>query len=113
MFLIGLFFCRSRIVSWETGFRIDSRAIKRGSQAGVSSASFGESSNLCIHSIIFLGCYLVLVHERIYGLWSPSQQALVHHLRISLAYLIAVFDLASFPAPHLGGYFTYIFMIFS
>ncbi len=48
MFLIGNFFCRSRIVSWETGFRIDSRTIKRGSQAGVSFASFGESSNLCI-----------------------------------------------------------------
>ena len=53
------------IVSWETGVRIDSRSIKRGSQAGVSFALFGESSNLCIHSIIFLGCYLVLVHERI------------------------------------------------
>ena len=32
---------------------------------------------------------------------------------MSLAYLIAVFDLASFPAPHLGGYFTYIFIVFS
>ena len=72
MFLIGLLFCRSRVVSWETGFRIDSRTIKRGSQAGVSFASFGESSNLCIHSIIFLGCYLVLVHERIQSLWSSS-----------------------------------------
>src|SRR3954466_6031454 len=108
MFLIGLVFCRSRVVSWETGFRIDSRTIKRGSQAGVSFASFGERSNLCVRSIIFLGCYLVLVHERIWSLWSSRDQALVHHLRISLAHLIAVFDLASLQTPDFGGFLAYI-----
>ena len=55
--LIGLLFCRSRVVSWETGFRIDSRTIKRDSQAGVSIASFRESLNLCI----FASSYLVVI----------------------------------------------------
>ena len=54
MLLIWLSFFRSRVVSWETGFRIDSRSIKRGSRVSISIISFGESSNLCILASSFL-----------------------------------------------------------
>src|SRR4051812_13199855 len=61
LILIGFPFCRSHVVSWETGFRIDSRTIKRGSRVSNSIISFEESSNLCILGIIVLGCYLDLI----------------------------------------------------
>ena len=38
-------------------YRIDSRTIKRGSRPSIMIVSFVESSNLCIHAIIFIGSY--------------------------------------------------------
>src|SRR3954464_14875827 len=55
--LIGFPFCRSHVVSWKTGFKIDSCTIKRDSRVSNSIISFGESLNLCILSIIVFGCY--------------------------------------------------------
>ena len=51
LFLIGFLLYQSHVV-WETGFRIDSRTIKRGSQVSNFTVSFVESSNLCIIAII-------------------------------------------------------------
>src|SRR3954464_12118704 len=52
--LIGFPFCWSHVVSWEIGFRIDSRTIKRGSRVSISIISFGERSNLCILASSYL-----------------------------------------------------------
>jgi hypothetical protein len=64
MILIGFLFTGLVVFSLETGFRIDSRTIKRGSRVSNLFVSFGESSNLCIVGIIFLGSCLFLIHER-------------------------------------------------
>ena len=45
------------VVVVRPGYRIDSRTIKRGSRVSTFTVSFGESSNLCIIGIIFLGSY--------------------------------------------------------
>ena len=51
-FLTGLVVLVGRLV-----YRTDSRTIKRGSRVSNLFASFGESSNLFILDIIFLGSY--------------------------------------------------------
>jgi hypothetical protein len=43
---------------------IDNRTIKRGSRVSNLSGSIGESSNLCIVGIIFLGSYLAFLYLR-------------------------------------------------
>ena len=45
------------VVVVRPGYRIDSRTIKRGSRVSTFTVSFGESSNICIIGIIFLGSY--------------------------------------------------------
>src|SRR3954471_15517188 len=52
--LICFSFYRSYVVSWETGFRIDSRTIKRGSRMSNLIISFRESSNLYILASSYL-----------------------------------------------------------
>jgi hypothetical protein len=54
------FFLSGFIVFGRPGFRIRSRTIKRGSQVSNLIVSFGESSNLCILGISFLGIIWVL-----------------------------------------------------
>ena len=44
----------------RSGYRIDSRTIKRGSRPSILIVSFVESSNLCILAIIFIGSFWLL-----------------------------------------------------
>jgi hypothetical protein len=46
------------------GYRIGSYTIKRGSRVSNLIILFGDSSNLCILSTIFLGSYLYFLHVR-------------------------------------------------
>jgi hypothetical protein len=45
-------------------YRIGIHTIKRGSRLSNLIVLFGESSDLCIHGIIFLGSYLDFIHVR-------------------------------------------------
>ena len=99
-------FYRSHLVSWETGFRIVCRTIKRGSRMSSLIASFGESSNLCILGIIFLGCYLDLIHVWIVSLSLFPRQAQVHRKRISYAFSIAFSFLRFLPVLHFERFHT-------
>jgi hypothetical protein len=55
------------------GYRIVSRTIKRGSRVSNLVISFGESSNLYILGIIFLGSYLAFLYVRFNSLWLSSR----------------------------------------
>jgi hypothetical protein len=63
MFLIG-FLTGLMVLVVRPGYRIGRRTIKRGSRVSNLIISFGESSNLCILGIIFLGSYLDFIHVR-------------------------------------------------
>jgi hypothetical protein len=56
------------------GYRIGSRTIKRGSRVSNLIVSFGESSNLCILGIIFIGSYLSFIHVRF---WYVSNVSII------------------------------------
>ena len=92
------------------GYRIYSRTIKRDSRVSNLTVSFGESSNLCILGIIFLGSYLAFILVWIWSLSSSPRQAQLHRKRISYASSFAFlmlefyrfFNLGEFtPLPHL------------
>ena len=59
--------------------------------------SFGESSNLCILGIIFLGSYLCFLHVLFQSLSCASIQAQVHQKRISNEKLIVFLILKVLP----------------
>jgi hypothetical protein len=85
---------------WDVS-RIGSRTIKRGSQVSNLIILFGESSNLCILSIIFLGSYLGFIHVRFYSLWLFPWQALAHQKQISRETLIAFLVFGGFTSLYL------------
>jgi hypothetical protein len=64
MILIGFLSYGLMVLVVRPGYWIGSRTIKRGSRVSNLIVSFGESSNLCILGIIFLGSYLNSIHVR-------------------------------------------------
>jgi hypothetical protein len=58
MILIGFHSYCLMVLVVRPGYRIGRLSIKRGSRVSNLIVSFGESSNLCILGIIFLGSYL-------------------------------------------------------
>jgi hypothetical protein len=89
MIVLGFLFTGLMVLVVRPGYRIGSRTIKRGSWVSNLIVSFGESSNLCILGIIFLGSHLGFIHVRFYSLWLFAWQALAHQKRISHETLIA------------------------
>jgi hypothetical protein len=90
-FLAGPVVWVVRLIYW-----IVSRTIKRGSWVSNLIAAFGESLNLFIFGIVFLGSYLVLIHVRIWSLCLSPWQAEVHQKHIPYALSIAFFYIWGF-----------------
>jgi hypothetical protein len=64
MILIGFLSYQYHVLVVRPGYRIGSHTIKRGSRVSNLIVLFGESSNLFILGIIFLGSYLDFIHVR-------------------------------------------------
>ena len=91
----------------KPGYRIDGRTIKRGSRPSFVVVSFVESSNLCIHAIIFIGSYLDLI---VVWSWCLSLQSQVHRKRFAYASSFAVSVLEILPVLSCGRFISAIFL---
>jgi hypothetical protein len=83
MILIGFILTGFMVLVERPGYRIGSHTIKRDSRVGNFIVPFGESSNLCIIGIIFLGFYLAFLYVRFYSLWLSSLKSQAHLKQIS------------------------------
>ena len=100
------------VVVGRTGYRIDCRTIKGGSQVSSLIVSFVESSNHCILASSFLvlvWCFSLWVLELMVIL-SSSWQARVHRKRSSHMHLLWCFRWWSFCRFFIHRGFTYLYL---